>query len=78
MHNAIPVMYNQGQPLDTVIPKLMKELEASRDHFDEAALEVQRISNRISPEVREQLAKYMDGLRTIAGGTVEFWYALSC
>ncbi|KAK3367964.1 isoprenoid synthase domain-containing protein [Podospora didyma] len=75
IHNAVPVMYNQGMSLDAVMRELVTRMEASRDRFDEAAMRVQKLAasggmNELSD--RKRLQKYIDGLRTNATGTIEF------
>jgi len=72
VHNAIPVMYSQGQPLDVVISELLSRLEACRDRFDETADRVLEMAR--SAAERSDLLKFIDGLRTNATGTIEFWY----
>ncbi|KAK3356594.1 isoprenoid synthase domain-containing protein [Lasiosphaeria hispida] len=72
VHNAVPVLYHQGRPLDAVIPELMRRLETCRDRFDEAAVVVQKVCSKESEKVQEDLVKYIDGLRTIATGTIDF------
>ena len=73
MHNAVPVMYHQGMPLDVVMRELTAKLEATRDRFDEAALRAQELASGLSELDRKKLQKYIDGLRTNATGTIEFW-----
>jgi len=69
-------MYHEGRPLEAVIRELMVKLEASRDRFDEAASRIQKIASRANDIDCNELLKYIDGLRTNATGTIEFWYAL--
>jgi len=54
----------------------MEKLEACRDRFDEIAQTIQKKAAGAKPKVRADLAKYIDGLRTIATGTMEFWCVL--
>jgi hypothetical protein len=68
-------MYHQGQPLSAVIPQLIKRLEESRDRFDDAAFKVLEMCKGSGSErlaVLAVVARYIDGLRNIATGTVEF------
>jgi hypothetical protein len=74
VHNAVPVIYNEGKPLDAVVPKLMVDLAACRDRFDTLAAKIEKSQAGESPKFRAELSKYIDGLRTIATGTMEFWY----
>ena len=67
-------MYHQGRPLDAVIRELVAKLEACRDRFDEAASRVQEMASGANDGDRKELLRYIDGLRTNATGTIEFWY----
>ena len=69
-------MYHAGKPLDVIIPELIRKLAAVRDEFDETAQKVQKLAVKCTPKVRKDLDQYIDGLRTIATGTIEFWYGL--
>lgn len=69
-------MYHEGQPLSAIMPEMMRRLEACRDRFDEIAADVEKAWERESAELRRDLHKYIDGLRTIATGTIEFWWVL--
>jgi hypothetical protein len=75
VHNAVPVMYHQGQPLSAIIPQLIKRLEESRDRFNDAAfkvLEMCKGADSKRPGILAAVTQYIDGLRTIATGTIEF------
>jgi hypothetical protein len=72
VHNAVPVIYHQGSPLDAVVPKLMVDLVACRDRFDTLAARIEKRAAHEKPNVRQDLRTYIDGLRTIATGTMEF------
>ncbi|KAK5653827.1 hypothetical protein OQA88_7986 [Cercophora sp. LCS_1] len=72
VHNAVPVMFHQGQPLSAVIPLLIKRLEESRDRFDDAAFKVLEMCKSSDSEILPAVVQYIDGLRTIATGTIEF------
>jgi hypothetical protein len=45
-----------------------------RDDFDETAQQIQKLTAKCTPKVRKDLDHYIDGLRTIATGTIELWY----
>ncbi|KAK1749562.1 Presilphiperfolan-8-beta-ol synthase [Echria macrotheca] len=75
VHNAVPVMYHQGQPLSAIIPQIIKRLEESRDRFDQAASKIQEMcksSESKQPGLLAAVVQYMDGLKTISTGTLEF------
>ncbi|GAB1317187.1 Terpene synthase [Madurella fahalii] len=72
VHNAVAVMYHQGQPLDGVMAELMAKLEAYRDRFDETAERVHKLVSGASKRDRDEVLKFIDGLRTNATGTIEF------
>lgn len=74
VHNAVAVMYHQGKPLDSVIPELMAKLEACRDSFDETADRVCQLASSANKQDRDDILRFIDGLRTIATGTIDFWY----
>ncbi|KAK0646810.1 isoprenoid synthase domain-containing protein [Cercophora newfieldiana] len=69
VHNAVPVMYHQGQPLDKVIDALLNRLDACRKVFDETA---DKVASSASRKGVNELRRYIDGLRTNVTGTVEF------
>lgn len=71
VHNAIPVLYSQGQPLGDVMHELLGRLENCRDRFDDTAERVLDMAG--SPAQRADLLRFIDGLRTNATGTAEFW-----
>ena len=64
-------MYHQGQPLSAIIPQIVKRMEESRDRFDAAASKIQDMCKK-QPELLTAVVQYMDGLKTISTGTVEF------
>ena len=68
------MIYNQGRPLDVVIPQLMDELVGSRDRYDALAEKLRGMTADASPKVRKDLETYIDGQRNIATGCMEFWY----
>ncbi|KXX74688.1 Presilphiperfolan-8-beta-ol synthase [Madurella mycetomatis] len=72
VHNAVAVMYHQGQPLDSVIRGLVTKLEACRDRFDEIADRVYQLASGASKQNRDGILRYIDGLRTNGTGTIEF------
>ncbi|KAK4447092.1 Presilphiperfolan-8-beta-ol synthase [Podospora aff. communis PSN243] len=69
VHNAVPVLYHQGQPLDKVIGALMHKLDACREVFDATA---ERVTSSANKKEIAELQRYIDGLRTNVTGTVEF------
>ncbi|KAK0612189.1 isoprenoid synthase domain-containing protein [Immersiella caudata] len=71
VHNAVPVMYHQGQPLSAIVPQIVKRMEESRDRFDDAAAKIQEMCKK-QPDVLAAVNQYMDGLKTISTGTIEF------
>jgi hypothetical protein len=50
------------------------KLENSRDRFDEAAGRVHAAASGSSDLDQNELLRYIDGLRTNATGTIEFWW----
>jgi len=62
-----------------VIPELARRLEESRDRFDEAATAVEKlvIGHKDTDKIRQDLDMFIDGLRTIGTGTMEFTYVAS-
>ncbi|KAK4450259.1 Presilphiperfolan-8-beta-ol synthase [Podospora aff. communis PSN243] len=75
VHNAVPVMYHQGQPLSAIIPHIIQRMEESRDRFDDAASKIYEMCKGVSskqPELLAAVTQYIDGLKTISTGTIEF------
>ncbi|KAK1753541.1 Presilphiperfolan-8-beta-ol synthase [Echria macrotheca] len=70
VHNAVPVMYSLGKPLDVVMGELMVRLASCRDRFDGIAQSVLAMAR--SESEKKDLEKFIDGLRTNATGTIEF------
>ena len=58
--------------MDAVVPKLIVDLVACRDRFDALAAKIEKAAADETPNVRQDLRIYIDGLRTIATGTMEF------
>src|SRR5690242_12560726 len=67
-------MYHAGQPLDAIIPDLISKLAVVRDKFDETARRVRELVADCPPKVHKDLDQHIDGLRTIATGTIEWRY----
>ncbi|KAK3373659.1 isoprenoid synthase domain-containing protein [Lasiosphaeria ovina] len=75
VHNAIPVLYSQGQSLDSAIRVLVARLQGSRDAFDRAADSMCKKTAGDAGQqrwARKELLRYLDGLRTIATACIEF------
>ncbi|KAK3393508.1 isoprenoid synthase domain-containing protein [Podospora didyma] len=80
IHNAVPVMFQQGQrALDGVIRELVARLENSRDRFDQTARKVYMMMTTMSGSDddddlvhREEILRYINVLQTNATATIEF------
>jgi len=59
-------------PLDLAISKLVTDLEECRNRFDALAEKLQAAAKKSKPQLRRDLAKYIDACRTSNTATVEF------
>lgn len=69
--NLIPVLYKSGQPLDEAIPYLTEEMHASRDRLDSAAARLDAMT-RYDPQLNGSVMKFIDGIRIMDTGTLEY------
>jgi hypothetical protein len=70
--NLVPVLYKTGLTIDQVISRLMDEMHASRDRLDAAAARL-HTKTLADPKLnKDQVMRFIDGIRLMDTGTVEF------
>lgn len=71
--NLVPVLYKSGQPLDKVIPRLIQEMQASRDRLDSAAAKLDS-KTREYPQLNKNVMRFIEGIRIMDTGTLAYSY----
>lgn len=69
--NLVPVLYKTGLKLDQVIPRLIFEMNASRDRLDSAAARLHAMTLADS-QLNHDVMEFIDGIRIMDTGTLEY------
>lgn len=69
--NLVPVLYKTGMKLDQVIPRLIADMNASRDRLDSAAARL-HAKTLADPQLNHEVMEFIDGIRIMDTGTLEY------